>query len=152
MLPEDFSKEAFLQKLRRTFHSNCNVKIEKATCQDEPHKRIKPSADKRERHKHIALLTSANFAHKKIADKFYKDHGVRISFSFRLPRFVSCLAYLMVPGKKASTDLDLAPARYPSGLDLDKELKGHKNNTHFMLWARILVTGGLTIGYTSLCC
>ena len=41
-----------------------------------------------------------------------------MSFSFRLMRFVGNLRYLMVPGKKPSTDLDLDPAKYPPNLDL----------------------------------
>jgi hypothetical protein len=70
----------------------------------------------------MAVLMSGNFAHKKVADAFQKQHGIRISFSFKLMRFVGNLQYLMVPGKKASTDLDLAPAKYPPTLDLKAEM------------------------------
>lgn len=139
MIPADFPKDVFLKKFRRCFHANCNVRIEKATCHDEPHKRYRPSLDKRERHLHIALKVresnlypyfvfgakriqsmnhrvqificytsvenytlrlipfeflapsygcgyrflflkvSANFAHKKIAEAFHRDNGLRIS-------------------------------------------------------------------------
>ena len=51
----------------------------------------------------------------------------RISFSFRLHRFVGNLSYLLEPGKKPSTDLDLEPAKFPSGLNLDEELKANKD-------------------------
>ena len=127
MLPDDFTTEEFLKKFRRVFNANSNVNIEKATCHDEPHKRLKKSSRRRERHKHLAIKTSANFAHRKIAAAFYKEHGVRISFSFRLRRFVGNLAYLMQSGKKPSTDLDLQPAKFPACLDLQKELDAHKD-------------------------
>ena len=52
------------------------------------------------------MLLSGNFALKKVADAFQKEHGIRISFSFKLQRFVGNLKYLMEPGKKPSTDLD----------------------------------------------
>ena len=122
MIPEDFTKEVFLNNLRRTFAKQCTVKMEKATCHDEPHKRFRASKDKRERHKHVALKVSGNFAHKKVADAFQKAYGLRISFSFKLNRFVANLKYLMEPGKKPSTDLDTDPAKYPQSLDLHKEL------------------------------
>ena len=35
--------------------------------------------------------------------------------------------YLLEPGKKPSTDLDLEPAKFPSGLNLDEELKANKD-------------------------
>jgi hypothetical protein len=127
LIPDDFSKEEFLAKLRKTIAKCCTVKMEKATCHDEPHKRFRPSLLRRERHKHVALKMSGNFAHKKIADAFQKEHGIRISFSFKLNRFVANLAYLMEPGKKPSTDLDLNPARYPTCLDLQKELRSAKH-------------------------
>ena len=122
MIPEDFSKEEFLNKLRRVVAAHCNQRLEKATCHDEPHQRFRQSRDKRERHKHVAGLMSGNFAHKKIAEAFFKEHGIRISISFKLKRFVGNLQYLMVAGKKPSTDLDLDPAKYPPNLDLKKEL------------------------------
>ena len=127
MLPEDFSKEDFLKKFRRVFNAQSNVKIEKATCHDEPHKRFRVKKDRRERHKHVAGKTSANFAHKKVAAAFYQATGLRISFSFRLHRFVGNLQYLMEPGKKASTDIDLHPAKFPPELDLKKELSSAKD-------------------------
>ena len=103
------------------------AKIEKATCHDEPHKRFRPSKNKRERHFHIALKMSNNFAHEKIADAFYKEHGIRISFSFKLNRFVSYLNYLTEAGKKPSTDVDTNPAKYPATLDLKKELESKRH-------------------------
>ena len=127
MIPEDFTKEDFLKKLRRVISSHANVTIKKATCHDEPHKRYRPSADRRERHKHVALLASGNFAHKKIADAFQREHGLRISFSFKMNRFVGYLEYLMEPGKKASTDADTQPAKYPEDLNLQAELKSQKH-------------------------
>lgn len=100
MIPEDFGKEEFLTKLRRTIAKHCSAKVEKATCHSEPHKRISCTTKKRVRHYHVAMKLSANFAHKKVAEAFYREHGIRISFSFKLNRFVGNLQYLMEPGKK----------------------------------------------------
>ena len=127
LIPEDMPKDLFLQNLRKTVAKYCTVRIEKATCHEEPHKRYRPSKDRRERHYHVALKMSGNFAHKKIADAFQKEHGLRISFSFKLNRFVANLAYLMEEGKKPSTDLDRNPAKYPASLDLGKEMKAAKH-------------------------
>ena len=121
-IPEDFSMEEFLRSFRRVWDANTTVALEKATCHDEPHKRWRRSMDRRERHKHIALLAGATFAHKKIADAFQCKYGLRRSFSFKHLRFGGYLRYLMVPGKKPSSDLDVAPAKYPTTLDLSKEL------------------------------
>jgi len=131
MLPEDYTKDEFLNNFRRVFDAHSTQRIEKATCHNEPHKRFHPSGGRRERHKHIAFKATNTFAHKKIADIFYRQHGVRINFSFKLNRFVGYLKYLMEPGKKASTDLDTNPAKYPPNLDLAAELavKGHPGAT-----------------------
>jgi hypothetical protein len=123
MIPEDYSKEDLLKNFRRVFDEQSTQRIEKATCHDEPHRRFRPSADRRERHKHIALKASGPFAHKKIAEAFYQKYGMRISFSFKLNRFVGYLKYLTEPGKKTSTDLDTQPAKYPPNLDLHAALK-----------------------------
>jgi len=117
------TKTDFLKLLRTIVNKHTNVKIEKASCHTEPHKRFRQSQDRREVHKHVALLMSGTFAHKKISDAFHKETGLRISFSFKLPRFVGNLRYLMVPGKKPSTDLDMEPAVYPPSLDVREELK-----------------------------
>lgn len=122
VIPEDFSKEEFLTKFRRTVGKYSTAIVEKATCHSEPHKRFRPSSSRRERHYHLALKMAGNFAHKKIADAFQKEHGIRISFSFKLKRFVGNLQYLMTPGKKPSTDLDLEPAKYPPNLDIQSEM------------------------------
>lgn len=126
-IPEDFSKDEFLTKFRRVFNANCNQSIQKATCHDEPHKRFNLSTKKRERHKHIALLASGTYAHKQVADAFFRECGIRISFSFKLKRFVGNLDYLMTPGKKTSTDLDTDPAKYPPTLDLQDELRAARH-------------------------
>jgi hypothetical protein len=105
-----------------------SVQVVKATCHDEPHKRFRKKKNRRERHYHAALKLSGNFAHKKIADQFYKEHGLRISFSFKLNRFVANLAYLLEPGKKPSTDLDLNPAKFPPGLDIKKEMEAFRHS------------------------
>ena len=123
LIPADYQKEQFLKNFRTIFNRNATAKLELATCHDEPHKRFRPSADRRERHYHIAMKASGNFAHKKVADAFFQAYGVRISFSFKLMRFVGNLQYLLTPGKKPSTDLDMSPATYPPNLDLGKELK-----------------------------
>ena len=68
LIPEGFIKEDFLKKLRRVISSHTNVIIKKATCHEEPHKRYHPSADRRERHKHVALLASGTLAHKEICN------------------------------------------------------------------------------------
>ena len=54
-IPEDFTTEQFLATFRRVFNSTCNESVEKATCHNEPHKRYKPTGNKRERHFHIAF-------------------------------------------------------------------------------------------------
>lgn len=123
MLPADYTKAEFLKNFRKIFNRHASVKLEKATCHDEAHKRCRPSTTQRERHFHLALKTSGNFAHKKIASAFFQSYGVHISFSFKLKRFVGNLHYLMTPGKKASTDLDLEPATYPPTLDVKAELQ-----------------------------
>ena len=122
LLPADYTKEEFLKNFRRTFDAHSTQRIEKATCHDEPHKRCKPSGGGRERHKHIAFKATSIFAHQKIAKAFHRQYGVHISFSFKLNRFVGYLKYLMEPGKKASTDLDTNPAKYPPNLNLTAEL------------------------------
>jgi hypothetical protein len=122
-IPEDFTKEEFLRNFRSVFGSSTTVKLEKATCHDEPHKRYSRHQQRRERHRHIALKASAAFAHKKIAKAFHKKYGVHIHFSFKQNRFGGYLRYLMVAGKKTSTDLDLSPACYPANLDVKAELK-----------------------------
>lgn len=127
MIPEDFTTEEFLAKFRRVVGKYCTQSVLKATCHDEPHKRFRPSNSRRERHKHLAGLMSGNFAHKKVADAFQREHGLRISFSFNLSRFVGNLTYLTTPGKKTSTDLDLAPAKYPPSLDLKAEMEKERH-------------------------
>jgi hypothetical protein len=127
MIPADFSNDELLDKFRRVVLTHTNVKLVKGTCHDEPHKRFRRSADRRERHKHLPFLMTSTFAHKKVAEAFYKQHGLRIWFSFRLHRFVGNLFYCMEPGKKPSTDLDLSPARFPAGLDLREELKANSH-------------------------
>jgi hypothetical protein len=122
-IPEDFTKQGFLDKLRRSVLKNTNVKMLKGTCHDEPHKRFRRSQDKRERHKHAPFLMSDNFAHKGLAEAFYKEYGARLSFSFRLKRFGGNLRYCMEVGKKPSTDVDMEPAKFPATLDVRKELK-----------------------------
>ena len=127
MIPADFCKDDMLQKLRRIVLTYSNVKLVKGTCHDEPHKRCNRKTNRRERHMHLPVLMSGTFAHKKVADAFYKEHGIRIWFSFRLKRFVSNLLYCMEPGKKASTDLDRDPAKFPADLNLEEELKAAKH-------------------------
>ena len=96
MIPADFSKDEFLTKLRRVIAQHCTVKVVKATCHDEPHKRCNKETMKRERHFHVALKLTGNFAHKRVAAAFHKAHGLHISFSFKLNRFVGNLQYLML--------------------------------------------------------
>ena len=110
-----------LQKFRRTVLANSPVKVANGTCHDEHHKRFRPSADRRERHKHLPILMSGAFAHKKLAAVFHKEHGLHISFSFHLKRFGGNLRYCMEAGKKPSTDLDLQPAKFPANLCLKEE-------------------------------
>ena len=97
------------------------VRLEKAGCYDEPHKRFRPSTNMRERHKHIALKASGNFAHKKIAEDFHQRFGVRIHFSFKQQRFGGYVRYITESGKKPSSDLDPNPAVYPASLNISKE-------------------------------
>ena len=123
IIPDDITKEDFVRLLRKVVNKHSNVKVEKASCHAEPHKRFRRSQDRREVHKHVAALMSGSFAHKKISDAFHKETGLRISFSFKLPRFVGNLRYLMVAGKKPSTDLDMEPAVFPPNLDVQEELK-----------------------------
>ena len=123
LIPADLTTEEFLKKFRHIMNTHSNVKVEKGTCHDEPHKRYRKSADQRERHKHLALVANGPFAHKKIAEAFYQEYGLRISFSFKLSRFVGNLTYLMEAGKKPSSDVDRNPAKWPPDLNLEEELK-----------------------------
>ena len=112
MIPDDFERGDFLKKFRRVVSATSNVTVQKGVCADGPHKRFKQSSREREGHKHIAMLASNTFAHKKIADAFQKMYGLRISFSFKQKRFVGTLEYLM---RKPSTNIDSAPAKYRRG-------------------------------------
>jgi hypothetical protein len=110
LIPEDLSTEEALRQFRRVGNSCCTAQLLKATCHDEPHKRVRQSTNKRERHKHFAILADTTFAHKKLATQVAKKCGLQVSIS-RLKRFGGNLRYLMEAGKKPSTDLDLNPAR-----------------------------------------
>ena len=123
MIPEDYTTEVFLAKFHRVFEANTSQRLRKASCHDEPHKRMKPDRKRRERHKHIAMQASGNFGHKRIAEAFHRATGVRISFSFKHDSFPGYVSYLMTPGKKAKTDMDLCPAKFPPSLDLEAELR-----------------------------
>ena len=70
MIPEDYTTEAFLSHFRRVFDANTAQRLKKASCHDEPHKRMKPDSHCRERHKHIALQASGNFGRKRVAEAF----------------------------------------------------------------------------------
>eukprot|EP00972_Heterocapsa_arctica_P116304 16452354-Heterocapsa_arctica.AAC.1 len=122
LIPADFTTAQFLKEFMAVWYSTSNVKLQKVTCHDEPHKRYQPSGECRERHKHIVLLAAGTFAHLRIATAFQKKFGLRLSFSFYQSRFGGYLRYCMVPGKKPSNDLDLCPAKYPLALDLQVEL------------------------------
>jgi len=126
-IPEDFTKAEFLEKLRKIFAQHTSVRTEKASCHSEPHKRYNKRTKKRARHFHVAMKVSGNFAHKKVAQAFHKKHGLHISFSFKLNRFVGNLQYLMTAGKKPSTDLDLEPAVFPPTLKPAEELQKAKH-------------------------
>ena len=137
LIPEDIPKEEFLAKFRKVFNRTCNESLEKATCHNEPHKRFRPSKDRRERHYHIAFKVSGNFAHLKVAKAMHRECGFNVSFSFKLKRFVANLEYLMVAGKKSTSDLDLVPAKYPSNLDLEVDL--WLDSECFVFWFREFV-------------
>ena len=126
MISEDCTIADFLKKFRRTFSANSTEVVEKALCADEPHKRFRKSLDKRVRHKHIALKASGNFAHQKIANASHREHGLRISFSFKQNRFVGNVAYLLDPGKKPSTDIDPKPATFPANMNIKKVMEAHR--------------------------
>ena len=64
MIPQDFEKPVFIDKIRRLININTNRTLQKAYCVDEPHKRFRKSTSRRERHKHVAFLLDAPFAHK----------------------------------------------------------------------------------------
>ena len=106
---------------RRVWDANSTVELEKASCHDEPHRRFRPSLNCRERHKHIAIKCSKIFAHRRVAERFRDASGITVHFSFKHKGFAGYMRYLMTPGKKASTDLDLNPATYPPNLDAKKE-------------------------------
>ena len=57
--------------------------------------------------------------------------------SVKLKRFVANLEYLMVAGKKSTSDLDLVPAKYPSNLDLEVDL--WLDSECFVFWFREFV-------------
>ena len=121
MIPADLTKEEFLREFRRVWDANSTVTLEKASCHDEPHQRFRPSQNRRERHKHIAIKCAKTFAHKRIAERFHAKCGIHVHFSFKHKGFAGYLRYLTTPGKKASADLDLHPATYPPSLDIKKE-------------------------------
>jgi hypothetical protein len=129
MIPEDYSKQQFLENFRRLVNVNTNRTLLKAYCVDEPHKRFRKSKAKRERHKHLAFLMDAPFAHKRLAEDFKKQYGLRMSFSFRLQGFLANVVYLTEPGKKPSTDIDKDPALHPAKLDV-KALLANESSNH----------------------
>ena len=122
IIPEDWTTAECLDKVRRCILKNLPVKLEKGTCHDEPHKRVRESTLRRERHKHLAFLMSAPFAHQKLAKALFQEYGIRVSFSFQLKRFGANVRYCMEEGKKPSTDLDMCPATFPLRLDVQKEM------------------------------
>ena len=140
MIPEDYTKKEFINNFRRQINVKTNRTLLKAYCVDEPHKRFRKSKNKRERHKHLAFLMDAPFAHKKLAEDFQKQYGLRISFSFRLKGFLSNVTYLREAGKKPSTDVDKDPAVYPPSLDVCKEMESVASN--HLLSANQLSKGG----------
>ena len=85
-IPSDMEKGEFLLAFRRLLASQCTAKLEAATCHVEPHLRKRISTQKREPHYHLAVRMSDNFPHKRIADAFYKKHGIQITFSFKLKK------------------------------------------------------------------
>ena len=111
LIPEDFSKPEFLKAYRGVFNANSNRVVEKAACYDEPHKRLRRSLDRRERHIHVVQKASGNFAHKKVSDAFAAKYGLHLDFSFKQNRFVGYLRHMMVAGKKPSHDLDMCYAQ-----------------------------------------
>ena len=122
-IPEDFSKADFLKNFRATFDAQSNRAVVEAACYDEPHKRLRPSLDRRERHKHIVLKASGNFAFAKIAAAFEQRYGLAIHFSFKQNGFAGYLRYMSTPGKKPACDLDFEPATFPPNLDVKERLK-----------------------------
>ena len=88
-IPEDFKTGEFVESFRRLVNCKSNRTLLKAYCVDEPHKRFRKSKSRRERHTHMAFLMDAPFAHKRLAEDFQKQHGLRISFSFRMKGFAS---------------------------------------------------------------
>jgi len=141
MIPEDFPSQKILDDFRKLTNVNTNRTLLKAYCVDEPHKRFKKSPEpgqvrRRERHKHVAFLMDAPFAHKKLAEDFQKKTGLRLSFSFRLQGFAANVEYLTEPGKKPSTDIDKHPALYPANLDIAHELSKASGN-HLLTGAKM---------------
>ena len=47
LIPEDISTEGALRQFRRVWNSCCTAQLLKATCHDEPHKRVRQSTNKR---------------------------------------------------------------------------------------------------------
>ena len=63
MIPGDFEKEDFLKKIRMVGSTTSSVLVQqKAACVDEPHRCWKPSSQKREGHKHFAMVGAGTFA------------------------------------------------------------------------------------------
>ena len=94
MLPEDYSKEQFLANLRLIIGRHCTARVEKASCHCEPHKRFRPSQNRRERHYHVALKMSANFAHKKVG--VFRGEDIVLALVFvgnRKTSVVSCSSF-----------------------------------------------------------
>lgn len=126
MIPEDYSRETFLENFRQMFNRHTPKLMTKGTCHEEPHKRFRRTRGRRERHYHLAMKATGPFAFMKLTTAFKQKYGIQLSFSFKMNHFAGYLGYLMRPGKKPSTDLDLKPATYPPSMDLKAELKQTK--------------------------
>ena len=61
MTPDDFDREDFLKKIRRVVSTTSSVLVQKAACVDEPHWCWKPSSQKRQGHKHFAMVAAGTF-------------------------------------------------------------------------------------------
>jgi len=95
-IPEDFTKSEFLKNFQRCFDANSNRAVVEAACYDEPHKRLRPSLDRRERHKHIVIKTFGNFAFLKIATAFEARYGLRLSFPFKQNGFGGSTSFITI--------------------------------------------------------
>ena len=112
--PEDLTKEELLTLFRKVLDQRGKAAtIKRLHAFDEPHKRINPVTDTRERHKHLVFKLTSSIAHLTLKRDLEK-HGVYGQFSFRLTGYAAYLSYMLKnSAKKLQADIDRDPSSWP---------------------------------------